>query len=105
MIGGFGLELAPGTGPWWLTRPIWLALYALLLAVFILIFLRFESGSAGGSTNAPGPAQAVPAALLTCGGLIMMALTGVGADTAIGVNWIAILMVLSGVFLGTRRFL
>ena len=42
-------------------------------------------------------------ALVTCSGLIMMALAGVGASTALGINWIATALVLIGVSLATIR--
>ena len=81
-LGGVGLGVEPGTGAWWSARPVWLLVFA----------------------AQPGPWQAVPGAIVTCGGLIMMALTGVGAGSALGINWIAIAMVLAGVLLATIRF-
>ena len=102
-MGGVGLGVEPSTGPWWTMRPIWLLLYLAVLVPLVLIFVRFESGTKGESASVPGPVQAIPGALVTCGGLVMMALTGIGADTALGVNWIALGMVLVGVFLATRR--
>jgi hypothetical protein len=33
----------------------------------------------------------------------MIAMHGIGAETALGVNWIAVALVLAGVFLATRR--
>ncbi|MEM9969815.1 MAG: acyltransferase [Pseudomonadota bacterium] len=102
-LGGFGLSMEPGTGVWWSFRPLWLALFGAMLVPFLAIFLRFESGGKGGTDTQPGPWQAVPGALVTCGGLIMMALAGVGADTALGINWVSIVMVLAGVMLGTIR--
>ncbi len=105
LAGGVGLSVEPGTGPWWSMRPVWLALFLAALVPLVLIFVRFESGSSGGSDAVPGPWQAIPGAILTCGGLIMMALSGVGANTALGVNWIALGLVLLGVLLATRRVL
>ena len=49
----------------------------------------------------PGPAQAMLGALLTCGGLVMIALRGIGADGAIGVNVVALVLVVAGVGLAT----
>jgi len=102
-LGGVGLSMEPGTGEWWSFRPIWLVIFAAMLAPFLAIFLRFESGSRAASSAQPGPWQAIPGAIVTCGGLIMMALSGVGADSPIGVNWIAIAMVLVGVVLAIVR--
>ncbi len=102
-LGGVGLEVEPSTGPWWSLRPVWLVFYFAALVPLVLIFVQFESGTKGGPDKTPGPWQAVPGAFVSCGGLVMMALTGVGADTALGVNWMAVALVLGGVFLATRR--
>lgn len=103
LLGGIGLEMAPGSGLWWALRPVWVGLYVLLLIPLVLIFLRFESGSRAAREAQPGPSQSIAGALVTCGGLVMMALSGIGATNAIGVNWIAVLLVLAGVGLATKR--
>ncbi|NNE87478.1 MAG: acyltransferase [Silicimonas sp.] len=102
LMGGFGLSVEPGTGFWWAMRPIWVAIYAAALVPFVLIFMSFESASRAKGDAVPGPAQSMVGALLTCSGLVMMALDGLGATTALGVNWIAVLLVAIGVFLATR---
>lgn len=101
-MGGFGLSVEPGSGAWWTARPMWVAVYALALVPFVLIFMTFESASKAKGDAIPGPAQSTLGAVLTCGGLVMMALSGIGAATALGVNWIAVLLVAAGVFLATR---
>ncbi|QGX96813.1 acyltransferase [Roseovarius faecimaris] len=102
-MGGIGLDVDPGSGAWWQMRPVWFAVFLAVLVPLTLIFLRFESGSKGGIAAAPGPLQAIPGALLTCGGLVMMALKGLGADTALGINWLAIALVMVGVGFATKR--
>ncbi len=101
-MGGLGLSMEPGTGAWWALRPVWLAIYVLALIPFVIVFSRFESAGKAKGSGLPGPAQAILGALLTCGGLVMMALKGIGADNFIGVNWIAVILVLVGVYLATR---
>ena len=105
LMGGVGLRVEPATSQWWSLRPMWLLLYLAALVPLVLIFVRFEAGSRGGLEAAPGPAQAITGALVTCGGLVMMALSGIGAAGALGVNWIALGAVLVGVFLATRRLI
>ncbi|MDF1668174.1 MAG: acyltransferase [Roseovarius sp.] len=102
-MGGIGLEVQPGSGAWWSMRPIWFGLFIATLVPLVAIFVRFESGSRGGSAAVPGPLQAIPGALITCGGLVMVAMTGIGADTALGVNWLALGLVVAGVVLATKR--
>lgn len=105
LMGGIGLSVDPGTAEWWSVRPVWLGLFTAVLVPLVLIFVRFESGGRGGPEAAPGPVQATTGALITCGGLVMMALSGVAATTGLGVNWIALGAVLLGVFLATKRLI
>ncbi|HMO77365.1 MAG TPA: acyltransferase [Sphingopyxis sp.] len=44
LLGGVGLHAAPGSAEWWLARPVWFALYILLLLPFIPLFARYEQG-------------------------------------------------------------
>jgi len=103
-LGGPGLRVEPGIGQWWMMRPVWVALYIGMLIPLVLIFLRFESGSRATEKGQPGPYQAIPGAFLTCGGLIMMAMNGISAENFIGVNWIAVGLVVLGVGVATKRF-
>lgn len=102
-LGGIGLHLEPGSGEWWLMRPLWVALYILALIPLVLIFLRFEAGSRATGDNLPGPFQALIGTFVTCGGLIMLAMNGISAANALGVNWIALVMVVLGVSIATKR--
>ncbi len=104
-LGSLGIKMEPGSGFWWAMRPVWIAVFVVVLIPFVLIFMRFEGASKVGSDKLPGPLAASFGALLTCGGLVMMALSGIGADNALGVNWIALGMVVVGVGLGTRQVL
>lgn len=101
--GGIGLELQPGAGSWWAARPLWLVAFCLVLAPLVAMFLPFEAGSKTPQERRPGPWAALLGTLVTCAGLIMMAMHGIGAENALGVNWIAVLLVMGGVFLATRR--
>ncbi|MEO1138724.1 MAG: acyltransferase [Pseudomonadota bacterium] len=102
-LGGVGLTEAPGTGLWWAMRPLWLALFTAVLIPFVLIFVRFEAGSRTKAAQRPGPVQAMLGALMTCAGLVVMAMVGLGADNPLGVNWIAVALVVLGVLAATRR--
>lgn len=41
-LGGLGLGLIPGGGAWWLTRPLWLTILAVLTLPLVLTFARFD---------------------------------------------------------------
>ncbi|MDD9977065.1 MAG: hypothetical protein OXQ30_04905, partial [Boseongicola sp.] len=102
-LGSIGLKVDPGTAAWWAARPIWMLVYIAVLLPFVLIFMRFEGASKGPSTGLPGPWQATIGALTTCAGLVIMAMSGIGADNPIGLNWVALALVVLGVGLGTRK--
>jgi hypothetical protein len=49
LLGGLGLDVAPGSGDWWLARPLWFALYIAALLPLIAVFGPFERmGSSAG---------------------------------------------------------
>ena len=41
-LGGVGLDTVPGTGAWWASRPLWIAVYILALLPMIGVFARHE---------------------------------------------------------------
>jgi len=45
LLGGIGLEVAPGSATWWFARPIWFVLYIAALMPLILLFSKFEQAS------------------------------------------------------------
>ncbi len=50
LLGGIGLTVLPGSGAWWLARPIWFAFYIIALLPLIMAFARYErAGKSAGS--------------------------------------------------------
>ena len=105
LLGGVGLSETPGTGLWWAMRPIWLVLFTAVLIPFVLLFVVFEAGSRTKAESRPPPWQALVGAVMACAGLVTMAMVGLGQDNAIGVNWMAVVLIVLGVFIATRRIL
>lgn len=103
LLGGIGLSETPGTGFWWAMRPVWLVLFTAVLIPFVLLFVVFEAGSRTKADMRPAPWQALIGAVMTCVGLVTMAMAGLGQDNVIGVNWLAVVMVVLGVLVATRR--
>lgn len=97
LLGGPGLSIGVGTGLWWATRPIWLALMMTLTLPFLAGFGRFERPRRD-LRPAPPAWQPVLAAVALCAGLGLLASGGV-ADTD-GVNVVALLLPLTGVVAG-----
>ena len=90
LLGDVGLTVAPGSGSWWVARPIWMGLYALALVPFALGFGRFERGGARPKLIATW--RLVAGATLACGGLALLALKGVAGDGWLGLQiWVLVL--------------
>ena len=85
LLGGVGLRWEPLSGAWWATRPLWVAVLALVVLGFVALLGRFESPRRD-HRPAPRTWVAVTAGLLTCGGLAVMAKFGIVDDD--GVNWV-----------------
>ena len=98
LAGGFGLGLEPGTSSWWLSRPLWIATLALVLAPLLMIFTRFERGR-DRPGSAPAAWRPVAGALMMCAGLALLALGGIGADAAPGVRVGVVALAFAGVLL------
>ncbi len=99
-LGGIGLTVEPGSGVWWVSRPIWMAVYASGLAVLSLLFARFERPSARAETPAAVWRQIAGAALV-CFGLALLALDGVGGDGWLGLRiWVLLLPFAGAALLG-----
>lgn len=93
-FGNVGLQIQPGSGAWWATRPIWLGIYLLLLIGLVLIFGIFERGGRGGPPAAAW--RQIAGAILMCGGLSFLALDGIGGTGWLGLRWWVVLLPVAG---------
>ena len=97
-LGGMGLDSVPGTGEWWATRPLWLAIYILALLPMIVIFARHERsfGPIRGGRTVP-KFRAVFGVLMICIGLAATAGVTIASPEGItGVRWWVIALPLVG---------
>lgn len=99
LLSDVGLHLRPGTWSWWATRPIWMAIYASGLAIFVPVFGRFEQTARKGAAASVPAWRAIAGALGVCVGVAMLALGGIGAEGALGLRIVPIALVLGGVVL------
>jgi hypothetical protein len=98
VLGGWGLGPVPGTGEWWLTRPLWIAIYILALLPMIGIFARHERsfGPIRGGRTVPR-LRAVLGVLAICAGLGATAgLTITDPESLSGIRWWVIALPLVG---------
>lgn len=103
LAGGIGLHMAPGSGEWWLTRPVWFALYIAALLPLIAIFARYERGMGAAKREAPVPHwQLVLGMVLICTGLAMTAAISIASPGgATGVRlWVVALPFVGAALVG-----
>jgi fucose 4-O-acetylase-like acetyltransferase len=91
VLGEPGLGLEPGSGLWWLSRPLWLGVLALLLAGILALVGRFER--LGEGTVLP-IRRALPGALLFCFAIAVLAFDGIRpADGPVRLGTVAVALV------------
>ena len=101
LLGGVGLEVAPGSSAWWLARPVWFILYIVALFPLIMAFARFERmGKSGGVDVAPW--RLVTGLLLVCVGLAMTAAISIASPIGVtGVRlWVVALPFIGAALVG-----
>jgi len=84
---GFGMRLEPDTALWWVTRPVWVATLAMLLALIAPLVGRFERPRG----HDPAPAaktRPIAGTVLACAGFAGVALVGVSATPDL--SWVAL---------------
>lgn len=102
-LGGIGLHAEPGSGAWWLTRPIWFALYIAALFPLIALFARFESPRAMPERAEPVPHwRLVTGLLLVCAGLAFTAAISIASPEGVtGVRlWVVALPFVGAALIG-----
>jgi hypothetical protein len=86
----------PNSPGWWLTRPVWLFVYALVTLPFLLVFGRFERPSSDTSMAAAPVGLQLVGCAVACAGLAMLALNGIGGSGWLGLRWVPLLLPLIG---------
>lgn len=100
LLGGVGLHEAPGSGGWWLARPIWFTLYIAVLLPLIALFARFER--MGGAGHGVAHWRLVLGLLLICAGLAMTAALSIASPLGVtGVRlWVVALPFIGAALVG-----
>jgi peptidoglycan/LPS O-acetylase OafA/YrhL len=93
---GFGIRLEPDTGLWWATRPLWIAVMLILMALFGPLVSRFERPR-GSPPVSVGKARPIVGTLLACIGFAGVALVGV--SVAPNLSWAALALPAAGMWL------
>ncbi|MBS0238679.1 MAG: acyltransferase [Proteobacteria bacterium] len=102
LTGGIGLRAEPGSAEWWWLRIPWLLANAIALIPIILLLGRFERPVTRDGEAAPAW-HYVLGAILTAGGLVLLAAHGVGGYGWFGLNVWGLLLAFAGIGLVARR--
>ncbi len=95
--GGLGLGIPIGSGAWWSTRPLWLAVCAAVTVPFLLAMGRFERPGPDERAAPPVWRPAIGTVLSTLG-LALLALHGISGED--GLHWWGILLPPIGALVG-----
>jgi peptidoglycan/LPS O-acetylase OafA/YrhL len=96
LSGGFGFGVEPGTNEWWLTRPVWIAVLAILLVPVALPLSALERRGRNPETPVPSAARQVGGAILVCLGIALLAMWGYGGAPIPGFGVGAFVLVMVG---------
>ncbi len=87
----------PGSGEWWLVRPVWVALFAAATLPLLMGFARFEQRSGGAGPGTRWPVWRLYLGCgAACGGLAFLALRGIGSGTPWVVDAVALALPFAG---------
>lgn len=98
LLGGLGLRTEPGSAGWWLERPVWFAVLGVVTVACIRVVGHLEDPAIE-LRPAPRRWQPLLATVAVCGGLAVMARSGIVSDD--GVQWLWPLVPVAGL-LATR---
>jgi surface polysaccharide O-acyltransferase-like enzyme len=98
LLGGLGLRTEPGSAGWWLERPVWFAVLGVVTLACIRVAGHLETPAIE-LRPAPRRWQPLLATVAVCGGLAVMASSGIVSDD--GVQWLWPLVPVAGL-LATR---
>jgi len=105
LLGGVGLEVAPGSAGWWIARPLWFALYIAALFPLILAFSRFEQTSKAASGHV-AHWRLISGLLFICAGLGATAVFSIASPLGVtGVRlWIVAMPFIGAAIVGFGPF-
>lgn len=86
-----------GSIEWWAYRPLWVALYFIIMMLCLPLFLWMEKKFGGGSSKHNTGLLVILFGIAMCAGLAILAALGVTGNGAFGLNWLALLMPIMGV--------
>ena len=96
LAGGFGLGIEPGTGDWWLSRPVWILVLIALLIPVALLMSPLERRARDPEKSVPSPVRQIAGAMLLCLGISLLAMYGYGGGPLPQLDVISFVLVIVG---------
>ena len=90
------LSVQPGSGVWWAYRPVWIAVYFIIMMLSLPLFMWLEKKLGTGSSKHNTGVAIIVFGLGMCGGLAVLAALGVSGNGLFGLNWLAVLLPVIG---------
>jgi peptidoglycan/LPS O-acetylase OafA/YrhL len=96
---GFGFGIEPGTQAWWLTRPLWIGVLAIVLVPVAMWLSALERRGRSPDAPVPSAGRQVTGAIMVCLGIALLAMWGFGGAPIKGFGVGAFALVIGGAFL------
>jgi len=93
----------PGTMQWWSHRPLWVAVFMIVMLVVLPLCLKLEKIVTGTPRTNVSSWRLAVGAICLCLGLAMLAGNGVIGNGVLGLNWLACSLPLVGGFIALFR--
>jgi len=96
LLGGPGLGVEPGTMHWWISRPLWIVVLAILLVPVTLLLSPLERISRSPNSSTASAPRQVVGAMMICLGIALLAMFGYGGGPLPGLDLAAFALVALG---------
>ena len=97
------LSAIPGSGDWWLLRPIWIMVFLVIMLLLLPLFLGLEKAVTANERENSSLLRLFIGGVLMCGGLALLAANGVTGAGPLGLNWLACSLPILGGFIALFR--
>jgi hypothetical protein len=78
LLDGFGLRSEPGSAEWWMWRPVWILMLAVVLVPVALPLSTYERRGLKSGSSTPAVWRQILGAILLCLGISLLAMFGYG---------------------------
>ena len=96
LLDGFGLKVAPGSGDWWLSRPLWLGTLLILLLPLAMLLSPLERRARPADAPSLAAWRLILGSVMACLGIALLTLFGFDGDPFNRLDIVVLALVLVG---------